>query len=227
MSTDWKSLAPALERCPVIPVLTVRDPAHAAPLAQALASAGMTLLEVTLRTDCALEVIRIMTEAAPDTCVGGGTALTPADIDAIIDAGGRFIVSPGAPSELLAAGASAKVLLIPGVATVTEAMAARNAGFRFLKFFPAGTSGGAAALKAFAAPLADLVFCPTGGVNPENLAEYLALPNVVAVGGSWMVPDKLIKAGRFDDVRDIATRAVEQARSYNSAIRSSTRANRS
>ncbi|MBI2969746.1 MAG: bifunctional 4-hydroxy-2-oxoglutarate aldolase/2-dehydro-3-deoxy-phosphogluconate aldolase [Gammaproteobacteria bacterium] len=201
-----------MERCPVIPVLTVRDAAQAAPLAKALAGAGMTVLEVTLRTDCALEAIRIMAQAATDACVGGGTALNPADIERIIDSGGRFVVSPGAPPGLLAAGAATKVPLIPGIATVTEAMAARDAGFRFLKFFPAGPQGGAAMLRAFAAPLPDLVFCPTGGVNPENLAEYLSLTNVVAVGGSWMVPDKLVAAGRFDEVADLARRAVDHAR---------------
>lgn len=217
MSTDWTPLKPALERCPVIPVLTVRDAGQAAPLAKALAGAGMTVLEVTLRTDCALEAIRIMTNAAPDACVGGGTALVPDDIEAIVDAGGSFIVSPGAPPDLLAVGAAAKVPLVPGIATVTEAMMARNAGFRFLKFFPAGPQGGVAALKSFAAPLADLVFCPTGGVNPENLAEYLSLSNVVAAGGSWMVPDKLIAARRFDEISELARRAVDQARQLRTA----------
>jgi len=212
MSTDWKSLQPALALCPVIPVLTVRDVAHAAPLARALTNAGMSMLEVTLRTDCALEVIRRMAAAAPATLVGGGTALCAADIDAITDAGGSFIVSPGAPPAVLTAGAAAQVPLIPGVATVTEAMAARDGGFKFLKFFPAEPSGGTAVLKAFAAPLADLVFCPTGGVSPENLAEYLALPNVVAVGGSWMVPDRLLAAGRFDEIEGLARAAVELAR---------------
>jgi 2-dehydro-3-deoxyphosphogluconate aldolase/(4S)-4-hydroxy-2-oxoglutarate aldolase len=211
MSTDWSPLKPALDQCPVIPVLTVREIAHAVPLAQALAGAGMTVLEVTLRTNCALEVIRRMAQAVGSAWVGGGTALAPADIRAIEDAGGRFVVSPGAPDQLLAAGVASGIPLIPGVATVTEAMTARNAGFRFLKFFPAGSSGGPAALKSFAAPLADLVFCPTGGVSPDNLADYLSLPNVVAAGGSWMVPDKLIREGRFDDVSALARQAVELA----------------
>ncbi len=212
MSTEWISMKPALARCPIIPVLTVKDVAHAAPLARVLVSADMTVLEVTLRTDCALDAIRIMAKTSADAWVGGGTALAAADIDHIVDAGGRFIVTPGAPARLLAAAVAAKVPVIPGVATVTEALTARDAGFRFLKFFPAGPSGGAPALKAFAAPLADLVFCPTGGVSLENLADYLSLPNVVAVGGSWMVPEDLIAQGRYDEIAVLARRAVERAR---------------
>lgn len=211
MSTEWTSLKPFLARCPIVPVLTVKDAAHAAPLARALTAAGMTVLEVTLRTDCALEVIRIMSETSAGASVGGGTALVPADIDNIIKAGGRFVVSPGAPAKLLQAGVAAKVPLIPGVATVTEAMTARDAGFRFLKFFPAGPAGGPPALKAFVAPLPDLVFCPTGGVTPENLTEYLSLPNVVAVGGSWMVPENMIAQGRFDEIGNMARQAVGRA----------------
>ncbi len=212
MSTEWISLKPALARCPIIPVLTVKDAAQAGPLAEALISADMTVLEVTLRTDCALEAIRIMAKTSTDAWVGGGTALAATDIERIIDAGGRFVVTPGAPARLLAAAAAAAVPVIPGVATVTEALTARDAGFRFLKFFPAGPAGGAPALKAFAAPLADLVFCPTGGVTLENLADYLSLPNVVAVGGSWMVPENLITQGRFDEIAVLARRAVDRAR---------------
>jgi len=212
MSTDWNSLKPALARCPIVPVLTVKDIAHAAPLAQALVSADMTVLEVTLRTECALEAIRIMAAAAANSCVGGGTAVSAADIERIIDAGGRFVVTPGAPARLLTAAAAAAVPVIPGVATVTEALTARDAGFRFLKFFPAGPSGGAPALKAFAGPLQDLVFCPTGGVSLDNLGDYLALQNVVAVGGSWMVPENLIARGRFDEIAALARSAVDRAR---------------
>ena len=212
MSTDWTAMKRALVRCPIIPVLTVKDVAQAAPLAQALVSAEMTVLEVTLRTDCAVDAIRIMAAAKPDAWVGGGTALAAADIERIIGAGGRFVVTPGAPARLLAAAVAAAVPVIPGIATVTEALTARDAGFRFMKFFPAGPAGGAAALKAFAGPLQDLVFCPTGGVSLDNLADYLSLPNVVAVGGSWMVPENLIAQGRFDEIAVLARRAVERAR---------------
>ncbi|OGT79160.1 MAG: keto-deoxy-phosphogluconate aldolase [Gammaproteobacteria bacterium RIFCSPLOWO2_02_FULL_61_13] len=212
MSTDWTAMKRALVRCPIIPVLTVKDVAQAAPLAQALVSAEMTVLEVTLRTDCAVDAIRIMAAAKPDAWVGGGTALAAADIERIIGAGGRFVVTPGAPARLLAAAVAAAVPVIPGIATVTEALTARDAGFRFMKFFPAGPAGGAAALKAFAGPLPDLVFCPTGGVSLDNLADYLSLPNVVAVGGSWMVPENLITQGRFDEIAVLARRAVDRAR---------------
>jgi 2-dehydro-3-deoxyphosphogluconate aldolase/(4S)-4-hydroxy-2-oxoglutarate aldolase len=212
MSTEWTSLKPALVRCPIIPVLTVKDVATAAPLAQALIGADMTVLEVTLRTDCALDAIRIMAATVSNAWVGGGTAIAATDIERIIDAGGRFVVTPGAPPKLLAAAAAAAVPVIPGVATVTEALTARDAGFRFLKFFPAGPAGGAPALKAFAGPLQDLVFCPTGGVSLDNLADYLALPNVVAVGGSWMVPENLIARGRFDEIAVLARSAVDRAR---------------
>ncbi len=212
MSTEWTSMKPALARCPIVPVLTVKDVAQAEPLAQALVSADMTVLEVTLRTDCALDAIRLMAAAATGAWVGGGTALSASDIDRISEAGGRFVVTPGAPARLLAAAVSASVPVIPGVATVTEALTARDAGFRFLKFFPAGPAGGAPALKAFAGPLPDLVFCPTGGVSLDNLADYLTLPNVIAVGGSWMVPENLIAQGRFDEIAALARRAVERAR---------------
>ena len=212
MRTDWTAMNRALGRCPIIPVLTVKDVAQAAPLAQALVSAEMTVLEVTLRTDCAVDAIRIMAAAKPDAWVGGGTALAAADIERIIGAGGRFVVTPGAPARLLAAAVAAAVPVIPGIATVTEALTARDAGFRFMKFFPAGPAGGAAALKAFAGPLPDLVFCPTGGVSLDNLADYLSLPNVVAVGGSWMVPENLITQGRFDEIAVLARRAVDRAR---------------
>ncbi|MEO1330068.1 MAG: bifunctional 4-hydroxy-2-oxoglutarate aldolase/2-dehydro-3-deoxy-phosphogluconate aldolase [Pseudomonadota bacterium] len=185
---------------PVIPVLVVDDVAHAAPLAEALVAGGLRALEVTLRTPVALDVIRAMRAAAPEAVVGAGTLLSARDVEAAIEAGVAFGVSPGAPAPVLAAAKSAGLPMLPGVATPTEALTALEAGFSFQKFFPAEANGGIATLKAWASPLAPIRFCPTGGVTVESAPNYLALPNVVCVGGSWIAPPDLLKAGAFDEI---------------------------
>lgn len=172
----------------VIPVATLDDPARAVAIARKLATDGMPAIEVTFRTAQALDCIRAIASALPDVIVGAGTVLTPQQMDDALRAGARFLVSPGSTRELIDAARSGQHTWLPGVATVSEAMRMRRAGFEYLKFFPAEPSGGTGFLKAIAPVLPDLKFCPTGGVDQSNAASYLALPNVFAVGGSWVVP---------------------------------------
>jgi len=168
---------------PIVPVLVVRDAAHARPLAEALVAGGLPALEVTLRTPAALEAIRIMS-GVPGGIVGAGTLLTPEDVRAAKAAGAQFGVSPGATDALLKACEAEGLPLLPGAATASEAMALLERGYDMLKFFPAEASGGAPALGALAAPLPRVSFCPTGGVTPSNAPAYLRLPNVICAGGS-------------------------------------------
>ncbi|MGF1551905.1 MAG: bifunctional 4-hydroxy-2-oxoglutarate aldolase/2-dehydro-3-deoxy-phosphogluconate aldolase [Paracoccaceae bacterium] len=193
---------------PVIPVLIVEETVHAAPLARALVAGGLRALEVTLRTRVALDVIRAMVDAAPDAVVGAGTLLSPEDVRQAKAAGARFGVSPGASERVLDAAEAAGLPMLPGVATPSEAMRAAERGLDVLKFFPAEANGGAGVLKAWASPLPHIRFCPTGGVTPGNAATYLALPNVLCVGGSWLAPPDRLQAGDWDDVTRLAQEAA-------------------
>jgi 2-dehydro-3-deoxyphosphogluconate aldolase/(4S)-4-hydroxy-2-oxoglutarate aldolase len=172
----------------IIPVATLDDPDQAVRVAQKLAADGMPAIEVTFRTARALDCIRAIAGALPDVIVGAGTVLAPQQMDDARKAGARFLVSPGSTRELVAAARTGQHLWLPGIATPSEAMRMRNAGFDHLKFFPAGPSGGVTFLKAIAPVLQDVKFCPTGGVDQSNAESYLALPNVFAVGGSWVMP---------------------------------------
>ena len=188
---------------PIVPVLVVDEVAHARPLAEALIAGGLPALEVTLRTPVALDAIRAMADVTGGY-VGAGTLVTPDDVRAAKDAGARFGVSPGATDELLAACEAEDLPLLPGAATATEAMRLLARGYDVLKFFPAEASGGAPALKAIGAPLPQVTFCPTGGVSPENARHYLTLPNVLCAGGSWVAPNALIEAERWNDIESLA-----------------------
>ena len=192
----------------VIPVLTIERAVTAAPLARALVAGGLEVIEVTLRTAVALDVVRAIARDVPKAVVGVGTITAPTDIEAAINAGARYLVSPGTPSALAEAFVRASVPVVPGCATVSEAMALSARGFRVLKFFPAEASGGVRWLEAVAAPLPDLRFCPTGGINLSNVGAYLALRNVVAVGGSWMVPKDAVANGDFARVQKLASDAA-------------------
>jgi 2-dehydro-3-deoxyphosphogluconate aldolase/(4S)-4-hydroxy-2-oxoglutarate aldolase len=194
--------------CPVIPVLVIERLEHAAPLAKALVAGGLKVLEVTLRTPAALEAISIMAAAAPEAIVGAGTVLNAKDLDNAVAVGAKFIVSPGLTEPLARAAASARVPLLPGVVTATEIMKGLDLGLTHFKFFPAGTSGGAPALKAFAGPFADVRFCPTGGVTLANAPDYLGLPNVLCVGGTWITPKEALAAGDWDRVTELARGAA-------------------
>ncbi|MBI1218045.1 MAG: bifunctional 4-hydroxy-2-oxoglutarate aldolase/2-dehydro-3-deoxy-phosphogluconate aldolase [Rhodobacteraceae bacterium] len=196
---------------PVIPVLVIDDLAHAAPLAKALVAGGLPALEVTLRTPVALEAIRIMAQV-PGGVVGAGTLLTPGDVVAAVAAGARFGVSPGATDRILTACEEADLPLLPGAATASEVMALLERGYRVQKFFPAEANGGAPALKAIGAPIPQVMFCPTGGVSPKNVADYLSLPNVLCVGGSWVAPKAMMDAGDWEGIVALARAAAALAR---------------
>lgn len=195
-------------RAPVIPVLTIERVEDAVPLARALVRGGLPVLEVTLRTPDALAAIAAIAREVPEAVVGAGTITKASDIDAAINAGAKFLVSPGTPDALATALSHASVPVLPGCATMSEAMGLAARGFTALKFFPAEASGGIAWLKSVAAPLPDLRFCPTGGIDAKNAAAYLATPNVIAVGGSWVAPKEAIAAGDFARVTALAREAA-------------------
>ena len=198
---------PLVSKTPVIPVLTIERIADAVPLARALVAGGLPVIEVTLRTKAALEAVRAIAAQVPDCIVGVGTVTRISDIEAASAAGAEYLVSPGTPPELAAALADARVPVLPGCATVSEAMALAARGFKVLKFFPAEASGGVAWLKSVAAPLPDLKFCPTGGIDSKNIAAYLGCSNVLAVGGSWVAPKDAIASGDFTRITQLARAA--------------------
>jgi 2-dehydro-3-deoxyphosphogluconate aldolase/(4S)-4-hydroxy-2-oxoglutarate aldolase len=190
-------LAPILALAPVVPVVIVENAADAVPLARALVAGGLKAIEITLRTPAALEAIRRVAGEVEGAVAGAGTVLDAAQFEAVMKAGARFAVSPGATERLLDAAAGAPMPLLPGIATASEAMALIERGYRFAKFFPAEPAGGAAYLAALASPLPQLTFCPTGGITPESAPRYLKLANVVCVGGSWMIRREHVAAGEF------------------------------
>ena len=200
---------PLFDGIRVTPVLTIERVATAVPLARALVAGGLKVIEVTLRTAAALDAVRAIVREVPEAVVGVGTVTAAADIELAINAGARYLVSPGTPSALADALVRASVPVVPGCATVTEAMALSARGFRVLKFFPAEVSGGVRWLEAVAAPLPDLRFCPTGGINLSNVGAYLAQQNVVAVGGSWMAPKDAVTSGDFARVEKLARDAAK------------------
>jgi 2-dehydro-3-deoxyphosphogluconate aldolase / (4S)-4-hydroxy-2-oxoglutarate aldolase len=193
---------------PVIPVLTVERLEHAVPLAEALIRGGLRVLEVTLRTACALDAISAIRAAVPDAIVGGGTLTRVRDFRDCAAAGAQFAVTPGLTASLVTAAAQAGFPLLPGIMTPTELIAARTAGFAACKLFPAQQAGGVGMLKALGGPFPDHVFCPTGGVSRANAAEYLALPNVLCVGGSWITPPAALAAGDWATVESLARDAA-------------------
>jgi len=204
MSDKTEKLLALLDGQPVIPVLKIERAADAVPLARALARGGLKAIEITLRTGEALEAIRRVAGEVEEAVVGAGTILDARQFEQAEKAGSKFIVSPGVTRELLAAAQDSATPLLPGAITPGEIMAARDAGLDFLKFFPAEQAGGAAFLKALASPLAGIRFCPTGGVGPKNALDYLNLPNVVCVGGSWVAPDAMVEAGRWEEIEALA-----------------------
>ncbi|SHH32084.1 bifunctional 4-hydroxy-2-oxoglutarate aldolase/2-dehydro-3-deoxy-phosphogluconate aldolase [Marivita hallyeonensis] len=195
---------------PIIPVLVVEDAAIARPLAEALVAGGLPVLEVTLRTKAALDVIREMAQVEGGV-VGAGTLLTPKDVTDAVAAGARFGVSPGATDRILDACEAADLPLLPGSATASEAMALLERGYTVQKFFPAEANGGAAALKAIGAPIPQVRFCPTGGVSLKNAPEYLSLSNTLCAGGSWVAPKDLIAKGDWTGIEELAREASQLA----------------
>jgi len=197
-----------LDLAPVIPVVVLEDADAAVPLARALVAGGLPAIEVTLRTPAALEAITLIAKEVPDAIVGAGTVVRPEDAEWSAAAGARFLVSPGCTSRLQAAMVATGLPFLPGVATASEAIALLEDGITAMKFFPAEAAGGRAYLKSLAGPLPQARFCPTGGVARGNAADYLALPNVGCVGGSWLTPGDALRAGDWDRVRRLAAEAA-------------------
>jgi len=200
-------IAAIAARAPVIPVLTIDRVEMAIPLARALVKGGLPVLEITLRTEAALQALELIAREVPDAVVGAGTVLNARQVEQVQRAGARFGVSPGCTDELAAAVSAARLPFLPGVQTVSEAMRLADRGFSLLKFFPADTAGGVGWLKAASAPLAGLRFCPTGGIGAETAPTYLALANVACVGGSWVAPKDAVAGGDWGRVERLAAAA--------------------
>lgn len=192
---------------PVIPVIVIEELAHAVPLAKALLAGGVRVLEITLRSAVALDAIRVVAHEVPEAIVGAGTLTRPQDFAAAQAAGARFAVSPGLTPALIEAAQETQLPLLPGVMTPSDTIAARLAGWSALKLFPAQQAGGVGMLKALRGPFPDVLFCPTGGVSPDNAREFLALPNVACVGGSWLTPRDALVAGEWDKITALAQEA--------------------
>ncbi|EHK89118.1 bifunctional 4-hydroxy-2-oxoglutarate aldolase/2-dehydro-3-deoxy-phosphogluconate aldolase [Saccharomonospora azurea] len=192
---------------PVLPVVVLHDADQAVPTARALLAGGVRVIELTLRTDAALDAIRRVASEVPDVVVGAGTVVTPDQARAAKDAGAAFLVTPGTTDTLLSAAVDTGLPVLPGASTVSEAMRLAEHGFDRLKFFPAEASGGAAALSAIGGPLPQLRFCPTGGITPAGAPRYLALPNVACVGGSWLTPKDALAARDYARIETLAKEA--------------------
>lgn len=214
MTKNWKvSSEEVFSQGPVVPVLVIKSVEHAVPIARALIAGGIRVLEVTLRTPSALDVISEIAKKVPEALIGAGTVTNRQQLKEVQDAGALFAISPGMTPDLLAAGNEGEIALIPGVSSISELMKAVDFGYTHLKFFPAEASGGVNALKAIGGPFPDIAFCPTGGISPENYKDYLALPNVRCAGGSWLVPEDAVQAGDWDKITELAKQAVAGASS--------------
>ncbi|WP_428821516.1 bifunctional 4-hydroxy-2-oxoglutarate aldolase/2-dehydro-3-deoxy-phosphogluconate aldolase [Microbulbifer sp. MCCC 1A16149] len=203
-----ESLVPVLEQAGVVPVLVIDNVSEALPLAQALVEGGLNVLEVTLRTEAALAAVEEIAKHLPDAHVGTGTVLNAADVRRSVDAGATFMVSPGATEALLDAADDVSVPMLPGAANPSEVMRLLERGYRYQKFFPAEAAGGVPMLKSIGGPLAQVKFCPTGGVSPKNAKDYLGLANVVCVGGSWMAAPKLVAEKNWAEITRLAKEAT-------------------
>lgn len=209
LSEKTQMLDSLFSRSPLLPLLNIERLEDVLPLADALAEGGITTLEITLRTALGIDAIALLRSQRPALTVGAGTVLAAAQFEAVLAAGAQFVVTPGCTDELLQCGLEAAVPLLPGIATASELMSGYRLGYRRFKLFPAQILGGVGLLRAFAGPFRDVRFCPTGGVSQANLAEYLALPNVMAVGGSWVAPAELVAQQRWGEITALA-RAVGQ-----------------
>lgn len=206
--TRQTALESTLQLAPVVPVVVIHELAHAVPLARALVAGGTPAIEVTLRTPVALDAIRAIAAEVEGAHVGAGTVLTARDLEATARAGARFAVSPGATPALLDAADDSDTPLLPGAATASEVMTLLERGYTLQKCFPAAALGGLAMLRSWAGPLPAARFCPTGGIRVANAGDYLALPNVICVGGSWLAPRDLVEAGDWDGIRALAKAAA-------------------
>ncbi|EHD21829.1 MULTISPECIES: bifunctional 4-hydroxy-2-oxoglutarate aldolase/2-dehydro-3-deoxy-phosphogluconate aldolase [Brenneria] len=210
---NWQTSAEQiLTAGPVVPVIVVNKLEHAVPMAKALVAGGVRVLELTLRTDCAVDAIRAIAKAVPEAIVGAGTVTNPQQLAAVTEAGAQFAISPGLTEPLLRAATEGSIPLIPGISTVSELMLGMDYGLREFKFFPAEANGGVKALQAIAGPFAQIRFCPTGGITPNNYRDYLALKSVLCVGGSWLVPNDALESGDYARITELAREAVAGAK---------------
>lgn len=209
---NWKMTAEeVLKQGPVVPVIVIKKLEQAVPLAKALLKGGINVLEVTLRTECAMEAIRLIAEEVPEAIVGAGTVINAKQLAEVTQAGAQFAISPGLTDELLMAASQGSIPLIPGISTVSELMAGMNCGLKEFKFFPAEANGGVKALKAIAGPFSQVRFCPTGGISLANYRDYLALESVLCIGGSWLVPEDALESGNYEKITELAQQAVQGA----------------
>lgn len=213
MTSKWKTSPEEIFAAgPVVPVLVINDVEKAVPLAKALMEGGIKVLEVTLRTPAAIDVIKRIADEVPDSLIGAGTVTNAQQLKAVVEAGAKFAISPGMTADLLKAGMDAEIPLIPGISSTSDLMKGKDAGYTHMKFFPAEASGGVKAIKSISGPFPDVTFCPTGGIGPNNYNDYLALNNVKCVGGSWLAPDDAIESGDWARITQLAKEAVAGAK---------------
>lgn len=194
---------------PVVPVLVIDNVEDAVPIAKALVAGGIRVLEVTLRTPAAIEVIKEIATNVPGALIGAGTVTNAQQLKQVTEAGAKFAISPGLTADLLDAANDGSIALIPGISSISELMVGLDKGYTHFKFFPAEASGGVPTLKSIGGPFPDVKFCPTGGINPGNYQDYLALNNVMCCGGSWLCPDALVKDKKWDEITKLAKAAVD------------------
>lgn len=209
---NWKTpAADILSAGTVVPVLVFKKLEHALPVSEALLEGGVKVLEVTLRTECALDAIELLASKLPEAITGAGTVINGEQLNKVQQAGGQFAISPGLTPSLLTAASQGEIPLIPGISSISELMTGIEHGFDSFKFFPAEAAGGVPMLKSIGGPFPQIKFCPTGGISPSNYKNYLALPNVACVGGSWLVPADAVEAGDYKRITELAKAAVAGA----------------
>jgi 2-dehydro-3-deoxyphosphogluconate aldolase/(4S)-4-hydroxy-2-oxoglutarate aldolase len=209
ISKNWQIMPKDLFNMgPIVPVLVINNVAEALPIAEALLTAGVNVLEVTLRTPAALDVISAIARELPEAIVGSGTVTNRQQLQQSYDAGAKFAISPGLTKDLLQAGNEGNIALIPGISSISELMDGADYGYDHLKFFPAEASGGVNAIKSIGGPFPDIRFCPTGGINLNNVRDYLALPNVVCCGGSWLVSSEIVENKNWSEITRLANQAL-------------------
>jgi 2-dehydro-3-deoxyphosphogluconate aldolase/(4S)-4-hydroxy-2-oxoglutarate aldolase len=213
MNNNWKHRsADIFKQGPVVPVLVIEELEDALPIAEALLKGGITVLEVTLRTPAAMQIIERIAKEMPEAYIGAGTVTNREQLKAVTDAGAKFAISPGLTADLLKAGREGSIPLIPGVSNISDLMKANDAGYDHLKFFPAEAAGGVNALKSIGGPFPNTVFCPTGGIGPNNYLDYLKLANVKCVGGSWVAPTEAIEDKQWHVLTELAAKAIADAK---------------
>ena len=212
-SKNWQIMPKDLFNMgPIVPVLVINNVEEALPIAEALLTAGIKVLEVTLRTSAALDVISAIAKELPEAIVGSGTVTNRQQLQQSYDAGAKFAISPGLTKDLLQAGNEGNIALIPGISSISELMDGADYGYDHLKFFPAEASGGVNAIKSIGGPFPDIRFCPTGGINLSNVRDYLALPNVACCGGSWLVTNTIVENKNWTEITKLANQALAHVR---------------